>query len=297
VRVLIVDDSRAIQNIIKRGLEKVCCGDLETKFAGDGVQALDIARAWEPDLIISDWHMPNMSGLELLHALNREMLGIKLGLVTTETSQERLAEARAAGAKFIVNKPFHMETLIDAAMPALREKVDVTVYDQNEQEKLRLGDIDQFTRTINHSTEKEVFVERVEPIIPESIRPPFVLSFYVTSGDERVRAIGLLDIQAAIVLGAAAVNASEMEVHNLIAEQKLPQQYLAGCEKVMQSLGTCFWNANKNLPQDLKLSRINLVNKPFPKLKSLLITAAMDRIDMEIAVLGYGLGRIILVSS
>ena len=119
LRILIVDDSRAMQSIVRRGILAAGYSDLDIRTASDGVEALDIIRVWEPELVLSDWHMPNMNGLELLAALRREAFPVKIGFVTTEHEPERVKIALDAGAQFVVSKPFTNEELLKAVMPVL----------------------------------------------------------------------------------------------------------------------------------------------------------------------------------
>jgi CheY-like chemotaxis protein len=123
MKILIVDDSKSMQHIVKRGLEKLGYDDLEIVLASNGTDALKLAKEWQPKLILSDWHMPGMTGLELVHELSMAMLDIDIGFVTTESSPKRLKEATDAGALFIISKPFDVETLHSAVVPVCREKV------------------------------------------------------------------------------------------------------------------------------------------------------------------------------
>jgi two-component system chemotaxis response regulator CheY len=95
--------------IVRRTLREAGYGHLEVLQAGDGNQALDVIHKDPPDLIFSDWNMPNKSGLELLEALNAEGYKIPFGFVTTESSAEMRAKAAQAGAKFLITKPFTAE--------------------------------------------------------------------------------------------------------------------------------------------------------------------------------------------
>jgi two-component system chemotaxis response regulator CheY len=110
MKVLIVDDSNAMRMIVKRTLREAGFGHLDVEQAGDGNQALDCIHKAAPDLILSDWNMPNKSGLELLEALRGEGYNITFGFVTTEATPEMRAKATAAGAKFLITKPFTAET-------------------------------------------------------------------------------------------------------------------------------------------------------------------------------------------
>jgi two-component system chemotaxis response regulator CheY len=112
LRVLVVDDSKAMRAVIKKTL-KAAGFPVQTCYEGaDGLEALEILRNNEVDVVLSDLHMPNMNGLELLSALQAEGLTPRCFiLVTTEGRKERLREALALGARGYVVKPFQPEGL------------------------------------------------------------------------------------------------------------------------------------------------------------------------------------------
>ena len=109
MKILIVDDSSAMRMIVRRTLREAGYGNLEVLQAGDGNEALAVIGKDPPDLIFSDWNMPNKSGIELLQALNEEGYKIPFGFVTTESSAEMRARAAQTGAKFLITKPFTAE--------------------------------------------------------------------------------------------------------------------------------------------------------------------------------------------
>lgn len=121
MRILIVDDSPAIQIIVRRALEKEGFAENEFRAAGGGLEALEIIADWPPDLIITDWHMPGMTGLELLQVLHQTHTKRHVvGFVTTESVPERLNEAKRNGAAFFLSKPFTDRQLGDAVRHALK---------------------------------------------------------------------------------------------------------------------------------------------------------------------------------
>lgn len=118
IRVLIADDSRVMRQIVVRTLRQAGF-DWDVREAADGQEALEAVRADEPDVVLSDWNMPNMSGLELLQALRAEGFGTPFGFVTSEGSSEMRQMAEAAGALFLIAKPFTPEAFRDAIEPCL----------------------------------------------------------------------------------------------------------------------------------------------------------------------------------
>jgi two-component system chemotaxis response regulator CheY len=105
VRVLIVDDSKVMRMIISRAIRQADLGPIEIGEAVDGADGLAMVESFVPDLILSDWNMPNMSGLEFLKALRATSNTTAFGFVTSEAHATFRREALAAGASFLLTKP------------------------------------------------------------------------------------------------------------------------------------------------------------------------------------------------
>lgn len=114
MRILIVDDSRAMRMMVKRVLGQVGMRDLELDEASNGREALEMIQANPPDLVLSDWNMPEMSGIELLRGLNDAGVSVPFGFVTSESTAEMREEAILAGSKFLIAKPFTVTSFSEA---------------------------------------------------------------------------------------------------------------------------------------------------------------------------------------
>lgn len=115
-RVLVVDDL----DTHRRGLERLLRWDgWEVDTAPDGFTALDIARARPPDVVVTDLHMPGMSGLELIGNLHAHDARIPVILVTATYSANLNAEATLAGAECCMMKPLDLARLATALAQAL----------------------------------------------------------------------------------------------------------------------------------------------------------------------------------
>lgn len=113
MRVLLIDDSRTMRNIIKKTLETQ--GPVEFAEAGDGVEGLKAsAAATAPfDVILVDWNMPNMDGITFVTKYRETDKKTPLMMVTTEAEKGRVLEAVKAGVNNYVVKPFTPETLLE----------------------------------------------------------------------------------------------------------------------------------------------------------------------------------------
>lgn len=106
MKILIVDDSRAMRRIIQRTLRQAGFSGHDIIEAGDGFEALDAVHSHKPDLILSDWHMPEMNGLDFKRALNAENNQTPFGFITSESTTKMRNLAAEAGADFLLAKPF-----------------------------------------------------------------------------------------------------------------------------------------------------------------------------------------------
>jgi len=110
MKILIVDDSKAMRMIVKRTLRQAGFGGHDIKEGVNGKDALSIMEDWTPDLVLSDWNMPEMNGLELLQSIRKEGIPLKFGFVTTEGTAAMRTTAITAGARFLITKPFTART-------------------------------------------------------------------------------------------------------------------------------------------------------------------------------------------
>ncbi|MBW2061192.1 MAG: response regulator [Deltaproteobacteria bacterium] len=113
MKILIVDDFSTMRRILKNILRQLNFNDIVE--ADDGSTAVDILKKEKIDLIISDWDMPKMTGIELLRHV-RQSEGIHdtpFLMVTAEAQQDNIIEAVKAKVSNYVVKPFTTETLSD----------------------------------------------------------------------------------------------------------------------------------------------------------------------------------------
>lgn len=105
---LIVDDSRVVRTMARRIVEDLGFGVDE---AENGKDALDTCQAHMPDVILLDWNMPVMNGIEFLEALRRTNGGDQPVVVflTTENGMEKIKQALSVGADEYIMKPFDAE--------------------------------------------------------------------------------------------------------------------------------------------------------------------------------------------
>jgi two-component system, chemotaxis family, chemotaxis protein CheY len=111
-KALVVDDSKTIRIILGRTLREL---GYEVCEASNGKEALKVMEAEKAtvNLVLADWNMPEMNGLELLRELRQdpELASLKVIMVTTETELDHMVSALEAGANEYVMKPFTKDIL------------------------------------------------------------------------------------------------------------------------------------------------------------------------------------------
>lgn len=108
-RILVVDDSPAVRDQMRRFLEH---NGFEVHEAENGQVGLDKAERLNPDLILTDLNMPVMGGLEMLRILQERGHTSAIFVLTTEASKSVLEQAKRDGANAWMRKPFHPQALL-----------------------------------------------------------------------------------------------------------------------------------------------------------------------------------------
>jgi two-component system chemotaxis response regulator CheY len=108
---LIVDDSKAMRMIVSRVLRQAGYGHAEFVEGSNGVEGLAAARAGDIDLVLSDWNMPEMNGIEFLLRLRAGGSDVRFGFVTSESTADMREQAVLAGALTMVPPAAVADTL------------------------------------------------------------------------------------------------------------------------------------------------------------------------------------------
>jgi two-component system chemotaxis response regulator CheY len=117
---MIVDDSAAMRMIVRKTLRLAGFDGHEFVDAEDGAKALAAITASPPDLVLSDWNMPNMTGIDLLDNLRAAGSTVKFGFVTTEATPDMRQRAMTSGAGFLISKPFTPESFQETLSPHIK---------------------------------------------------------------------------------------------------------------------------------------------------------------------------------
>ena len=125
LRILVVDDFSTMRRIVRTLLKEI--GYSNSDEAEDGARALQKLKAEKFDFVVSDWNMPNMTGIELLKSIRADdaLKHLPVLMITAEARKENIIEAAQNRASGYIVKPFTAATLdekLKKILKALEEK-------------------------------------------------------------------------------------------------------------------------------------------------------------------------------
>ncbi|MFZ5570773.1 MAG: response regulator [Thermodesulfobacteriota bacterium] len=124
--ILIVDDSPPMRSVIRKTIKASGYGDSRFFEAGNGAEALQILRQNWLDLVVTDYNMPSMNGMELIAAMKKDevLQAVPVLVITTEGSSRMVDEFLAGGAAGYLKKPFTPEEIRTKIIAVLGESHD-----------------------------------------------------------------------------------------------------------------------------------------------------------------------------
>lgn len=306
LRFLVVDDSRAIQAIVRRAILHCGYSPIEVETALDGEQALDMIESFKPDLVITDWHMPKVSGLEMVQALRQ--LGhqdVRVGFVTTERTPALLEEAISNGALFILHKPFDDAELAAVVANAVKDLV-------GEGPSVLAGAAANTTTAaptmiqrrgeepISHAAMQLLLLDRLGNIpfrlIPhekmqlEKLTTNNLLGLYAAKDVKGVYAIGVMDANAVCMVGGGSARMLPNEVRALMATGQPGAVMMDKANEFLRAAANCLSESAASPNTEVTMAKASIVKNTFAKLSSVLAQPG-QRSDFRLAIPGYGEGR------
>jgi len=110
MKVLIVDDSAVMRRVLKGAMAQ--CGITDVDEASDGNLGVSAAAESDYDIILMDWNMPTMLGIDAVRAIRAQGNAVPIIMVTSEAEKSRIVEAVQAGASNYIIKPFEPKTVL-----------------------------------------------------------------------------------------------------------------------------------------------------------------------------------------
>lgn len=131
MRILIVEDEPGIFNFLKQGLEEE---SYSVDIAEEGKKGLELALSGEYDLLLLDWMIPGLSGIELCRQFRKQFKETPVIFLTAKDTVDETVFGLQAGANDYIKKPFHFEELLERIKVQLRPK-------SGEHSIFKIGDI------------------------------------------------------------------------------------------------------------------------------------------------------------
>ena len=281
MKILIVDDSRAMQAIVRRAVIETGIDALDIQTASSGHDALNQVQSFKPDVVLTDWHMPGMTGLQMVQTMRqmglRDTYG---GFVTTETQNDRVQEALNNGANFVLNKPFKDEELREK-LGAIANKISTKpiIFKPITLEGLT---------AVVRETLKEVPFRLVEKELTSAdLSNENLLALYRSETTKALTAVAVLDLPAMTMMGAGALGMQPADVKPLI-ETESPTEDIQN--QAADFLGRAAAAMRAEKPGELSMLKQSLVSKDFAKLQELL-RHNRGQAYFKLDIPGYGSGR------
>ena len=111
MKALVVDDSAVMRKVLIGALSRANITDVDQ--AADGAEAVEAVKAADYSVILMDWNMPNMLGIDAVRAIRALGKKVPVIMVTTEAEKSRVIDALKAGANNYVIKPFEPSTIVE----------------------------------------------------------------------------------------------------------------------------------------------------------------------------------------
>ncbi len=301
MKFLIVDDSLAMQCIIKRSLAKAGYNDNDFKMAIDGVQALDVIDSWEPEVVITDWHMPNMTGFELIQEIKSRKIDLKIGMLTTETDTRLIKQAQEAGAAFVLHKPFEDRELQQALTALFQDNPVDNAADFKKQkanegkiQNLQLPTIGKLNALMKNLSISHLMVERSHSLALNYDNLPYVIAIFSQPHKNAAKAMCILDIHGAAVFSGATGKDGAVQAAQIIEAKNLEQSHLDAIQQMMTGFASLFYDPISKGPLEAK--SVHLISKPSERLEKLGETAKHKRLDLVIESDLLGEGQMIFMA-
>ncbi len=119
MRILIVEDESGISNFLKQGLEEE---SYAVDIAEEGKKGLQMALSGEYDLLLLDWMLPGISGIEICRQFRKEFIDTPIIFLTAKDTLDETIFGLQSGANDYIKKPFHFEELLERIKVQLRPK-------------------------------------------------------------------------------------------------------------------------------------------------------------------------------
>lgn len=297
MKVLVVGDSRVMRQMVVRALRQAGLMGCDAVEAADGADGLAAVAEHSPDLVLSDWNMPGMGGLAFLQALRAGGDWTPFGFVTSERAVHVREQALAAGAGFVVHKPFTAEGLHEAVMTMsgpepVRRRGPVCAVS-----RAGLETVLPERKAVRDML--EVLLGRDVPVgdgerVHAHAHAPDVTTAEIVDDFGAVSALIVADLPLAVFAGAALGLTPPDVAREMLAGRACSEPVREAFAEVLNVLSAVF---NGPGAPHVRLGRVWLGPAQVPVAVADLAREAGGREDLAVEVTGYGAGNLSLILS
>mgnify|MGYP000011737404 CR=1 FL=1 len=296
LRILVVDDSKATLEIVRRSLEGFGYRHLSIKKTNNPIDALSIIGQWQPHILLTDWNMPELSGIALIKAIRKKQLKTQIGMITTIDDAKQLEQAQKAGADFVLSKPFDDQELYEKLLPLVQgaEQSEI-ILDEIEElsEGLALPNLAQLEKSLVKLTSNELTINTIKAQVFDESKLPCIMAVFEDCETQKVRSVALLDIYAACTLAKSNPNVTNGHIERVIKTKRPSKYVMETSQQILQKVAVAFLDHQSR--KSLRLKSTNFIDQSFPKLESLYKTPANRRLDISIQIPPLAQGRVTII--
>ncbi|WP_073602187.1 response regulator [Vibrio aerogenes] len=296
MKILIVDDSLATLEIVRRSLACFGYRHLSIEKTASAEQALEMIENWHPEIVLTDWHMPGKNGLELIQEITARQFPVKVAMITTVDEPARIQQALDAGASFVLTKPFDDSELHRYLLPLVQgaEESEKALDDVVEvQKELALPKLEWMEKLLKRQIHNELVLHRIRTQSFDESKLPGMLAVYQDEENQRPRAAMVLDLYAVCVFAAANQNIPVTTLQQAVRERVVGKEMFDTCERILADASVTFLDSVSH--KSLRLKQVSFINEAFAKLEALYDRPADKRIDFSCELWHLAQGKVLIV--
>ena len=297
MKILIVDDSRAMRLLIGRALRGMELPNAMHLEAADGNEALKVIEEEHPEIVISDFNMPGMGGMDLLRALKAKGSEVRFGFVTSEASGHLRQEAQQAGADFLLNKPFTPATLNQALGPVLAD-LGCSVEKDDGAPAAYLGTQTPFPKAdqvagILQGLLGRAVTAAAAPAVALPLRNGHIVVEYLRVDDGAVIGCGIYDIACAARMGSALTLIPAGAAAEAVRMGRVDENMAENFREVLNVMSRLFDSGGSSR---VCLGPVHRPGEALPPELAARMSKPSARLDNSVDIAGYGKGNLTLLS-
>lgn len=296
MRILVVDDSKATLEIVRRSLEGFGYRHLSIKKTNSAIDALSIIGQWQPHILLTDWNMPELSGIELIKAIRKKGLATRIGMITTVDTDTQLQQATDAGANFVLSKPFDDEQLYNKLLPLVQgvEQSEIILDEVVElSDGLALPSLTQLEKTFKNVVDSNLAINTIKHQQFDDSKLPCLMAVFEDAETQKIRSVALLDLYAACTLSKSNKDITLGHINRVVKTKKPSKYVMNTCQENLAKVAVAFLDHQSR--KSLRLKSINFIEETFAKLENLYLTPANRRLDISCQLTPLAQGRITII--